>query len=208
MEIAIVLIIIGFIIAITLSTDRLMDSSMQKKAVTEMTEHQNNVLTFFDKFHALPGEYDEAEDVFGCASCNGDLDDQIDWANTPGPQAWLHLFLAGMINRDITSGAAGAAVIGVNVPAGGYVNSGYFLDDSIAAGGDSTTTYLGLGAQDGAGRNDGAIMNPNDAYAIDLKMDDGVADAGDLRGLAGCTAGYDLSSELDECAIIVAIVKQ
>ena len=148
------------------------------------------------------------------ATCNGDangsigsstvdavLSDSYEWF-----RAWQQLSDAGFIQGSFTGapGAAGTAdaIIGSNVPASAVTGAGwsllYFLFPSNGSADNGVLwrdEYGHLLALGGYVSNDytyGAVLRPDEAYSMDIKMDDGKPGTGKLRAwratrLANCT---------------------
>ena len=104
-EVAVVLVIIGLILAAVLQGRQLIASAEYKSLKSQLSEYRNAFYTFRDRYGALPGDFDEADTRLDLdAADNGDGDGTID--DGPGCAsdgdesclAWQHLRAAGMID--------------------------------------------------------------------------------------------------------------
>lgn len=112
-EVAIVLVIIGLILAAVLQGRQLIASAEYKALRSQLSEHRNAFYTFRDRYNALPGDFADADDRLGLSGANGDGDGAIE----PGPVcdeasdesclAWQHLRAADMLEGNPeTSGSS------------------------------------------------------------------------------------------------------
>lgn len=128
----------------------------------------------------------------GTATCNGDGNGAIADVTATNIherfRAWQHLANAGLIEGTFTgvrgSGGIAEGVIGSNIPrskingGGWYVtNSGVYAGDAnIFASNYGTVMYFGAAVATSAPFN--PIMKPEEAYNIDMKLDDGLPHQG------------------------------
>ncbi len=118
-------------------------------------------------------------------TCNGNGDGQI--ANAEIFRSWQHLSNAGLVEGQFTGVSAGpmatfTATVGTNVPRSKLQQAGWTLV-WLGSGGGSyfTINYrnaLALGANAMMSPTNGAFMKAEDAYNIDMKMDDGKPQSG------------------------------
>jgi prepilin-type N-terminal cleavage/methylation domain-containing protein len=219
-ELSIVLIILGLIIgAVTLGRHLLSKSQLQA-VISEMNFLNSAVTQFKDQFDALPGDFRSAGSFWTsvtCANssspagCNGNGDGWITSAGVSGEECyriWQHLSLAGLIEGNYTATNTKTDHYKSKFPNGYYnlrtmipfTNYGYrnFLEI-----GSWRTTF-----------SDSGVLTPIQAFTIDKKIDDGVANAGKVLGLngvlqAGCSydytslagANYTLSTTTPVCRV-------
>ena len=117
--------------------------------------------------------------------------------------AWQHLSLAEMVDEDF-SGAAGTPdqQIDANVP-GSALSANLFMLGTNVSGDeifDRTGTQLQYTTNASSSDPYGGALIAKDAIMIDLKLDDGVANTGDVYGVDGsasaansCSDAYDSS---------------
>lgn len=173
-------------------------------------------------------------------TCNGNGDGVIYSSSTyfnEGWRAWQHLSNAGLIDGSYTGtcGTAGActtsatyALIGVNVPKSKIAGAGFTLlnIDQGFSGASNGTNPSFFSADYGNAMFFGAphetyfttqsVLTPDDAYSIDVKIDDGKPAYGqvieyiDSSGTNGAcmtsttalTAGYDFTKKSSICTLI------
>lgn len=121
-------------------------------------------------------------------TCDGDGDSTFDAAPAVSQsgesfQFWRHLALAGLIEGDY-SGMAGAsstahAVAGTNVPASRLGNAGWFVEYTSNTAGTAEIyaiehgNFFVIGAVTTGGAPVNPALKPEEAWNIDVKMDDG-----------------------------------
>lgn len=163
-------------------------------------------------------------------TCNGNgngrwlvTDGVSDTSDPEGFRAWQHLANAGLVEGSYTgtkiSGTTRKATPGKNVPAGKISRSGFtFMSYDVTAA-DTwgwTGQYHGLvfGAESSDQETGEMLLNPEDAWNIDSKLDDGNPAYGlvrDFRDNTGChngtdpaTAKYTVSTSTVECSLFLA----
>jgi prepilin-type N-terminal cleavage/methylation domain-containing protein len=153
LEMAIVVVIIGLIIGGVVIGRSLIRNAELQSIMGEYGRYKQAVISFQDKYFALPGDFATATSIWGAAhatastcittasttklTCNGDgngriTDQQSSYATTYYEQfrAWQHLSNAGLISDTVsgisTSGTY-AYTIGVNIPASQFSGAGWRL---------------------------------------------------------------------------------
>ncbi len=133
-------------------------------------------------------------------TCSGDGDGHIELGEVDGAttvktvehfRAWQQLVNASLIQGNLTGvpGAGGDdhAVVEVNVPKGIIDGSGYSLYYLGAGGGNffaSALPYnhiLHFGQGTAAGITDAPTLIPDEAWEVDVKVDDGIPHSGSVR---------------------------
>lgn len=208
-ELSIVLIIIGLLVAGVTGGASLIKSSELRSVIGEARAWAVSVNGFYNQFGYLPGDYSTA---IGSASV-GDADSKIEYLNestiAEGRAAWFQMKGAGVVDSTVISSApvattsvAGSVVFGSQVPSSKIKSSGWDFDynttslqnvvvltGTISAAGTVANTLV-----NGTVTSTGAIT-PTDALSIDSKVDDGKANTGKIRGvgatIAGATKCYD-----------------
>ena len=145
-------------------------------------------------------------------------------------RAWQQLADAGFIQGSFTgapgSGGTNEAVIGTNVPASAVLGAGwtllYFLFPSNGSAEDSSLLWrdnyghiLTLGGFSSNSYTHAPVLKPEDAYALDLKIDDGMPGTGKVRAwrtgtLTSCTTGdtsqsaqtYSSNNTIQACSLV------
>lgn len=210
-EMAIVLVIIGFLLGIIIGGQHLILQATLKNTITEATGYREATATFREVYSAWPGDMPNATS-FWANTANGNDDQQVIGdsggpSNNEGYRAWQHLSQAEMIKGNFPGTASGnEAVIGENVPEATVKGSGYFFHYFNLA--PDKRNAITLGAFNSGTFNSNPALPPRDAEYIDRKMDDGLPRQGDVwaggnGGTGACYTGtaYNLTSENTECIL-------
>ena len=229
-ELSIVIIIIGFLIAGIASGQSLIKQAKLNSIINDFSKFSTAAHGFQARYDGVAGDFANAYAFWGATAnctdsyvldspydgCNGNGDGNVGpGAGSPigymeGDLFWKHLNLAGLLTGNYSGThnlTTGERVIGTDVPANAFQNSGYYatydtyfnivpLQDQIILGShvDNNVPY-------------GAALIPADAKTIDLKLDDGFPVTGKLlAGTSGANAtghcvngsgGEDLSGATD-----------
>jgi len=212
-ELSIVLIIIGLLIAGITGGASLIKSSELRAVMGEARGYAVAVNAFYTQFNALPGDFGTAVGAIGSVTTPaaglavGDGDSKIEFCTTgcvtgattaTGSEAaiaWQHLRFAGAIDTapTFTGGATATQTAGTHFPASKIKAAGWHFDYNNAAGSLQNVVVL-TGSISTAGTVDtnslvnGATMStgailPTDGLSIDAKIDDGVASTGKVRAV-------------------------
>jgi hypothetical protein len=168
------------------------------------------VLSFKNIYGAFPGDISNATFNWQDETKNGDGDGKIFHINSEGILAWQHLKLAKLLELNDKleatwkDGKIGEAVVAYNVPSSHIKGVGYYLDFSEEFGGN----FLGFGAEVAGGVNNGAALTPEEMMKLDIMIDDGLPNSGNLIAFAKnedecfVTGEYKLSSNKKECSAV------
>lgn len=214
-ELAIVLLIVGLLIAGILKGQELIENSRMTATISQSKSYEAAVNTFRDSYGALPGDLLGATTrVPGCTTavaCQaGDGNAQIGTV-APGvaltaltderAQFWLHLALANLITGvvpDYSTGSGAAVGFGSTLPAG-RVGGGFipgFASGAAAVGaapaGTTSGHFLVLQGAPGTAADaaNAGSMTAARASQLDLKLDDGKPGTGDVVGIGNGTGCY------------------
>ena len=175
---------------------------------TEANRYVTAITAFHDKYDALPGDMENATELFGKGAANGNGDDMID-ASTPETfQFWRQLALAKLIEGNYTGASANTSTMqwkfGKNTPVARLTlpwesfweifnprKTGWSIttlnDQNTKYAGDDIT-YAGkyglvlvFGGLSEVGQPGAPILPPVDAWNIDTKLDDGKPATGSVR---------------------------
>lgn len=204
-ELSIVIIIIGLLIAGVAAGTSLIQQAELNSAVTDFQNYQNAYNNFLGRYNKVPGDFDTADTIWpqctaaNSTNCNGNGNGVIDLGLVinEGVLAWKHLSLANMISSGIqdpgVTADSGILKLGLSIPASKINSAGYmmFIGSDLVAGGTATglwndgktnavyiakpSTSLSLFLNNGA-------LKAEDAFNIDKKLDDGVANNGVFSG--------------------------
>lgn len=205
-ELSIVLVILGLLVGGILAGQSLIRAAELRAVTTEQDRHRTAIHTFRNKYFSLPGDMpnatrfwgDQASGTSACASaatddgtpgtCNGNGDGNVGnlSANTgEALRGWQHLQMAGLIEGTYTGYLnSGAVTPGINAPKSKWGQAGWGHFWRGGAGG-SVWGYNGNVLQIGLTDLNGLfnpVFVPADAWNIDGKLDDGIADRGWVLG--------------------------
>ena len=231
-ELSIVLVILGLLVGGVLTGQSLIRAAELRSVTTEFSQYQTAVMTFKDKYFALPGDMTNATDFWGAKSnctsddstdvtCNGNGDGDIRTSDD-GFRAWQHLALAGLIEGAYTgtrgggggTGHATNAVAGFNVPAA-RVASGvgwcfnwnapstrFFNIDYDRFIMIGTTHPVSVNCHGANGSE--KVLTPEEAWNIDTKIDDGLPARGKVIGheTTACTTAHTDLDDLDATYVL------
>ncbi len=198
-ELSIVLVIIGLIVAGIMGGQSLIRAAKLRSVTTDINRFKVAITTYKDYYGYLPGDHTNAYDYFDgsggssvcgantigtATSCNGNGDGRIKFLFTSGTnedfRSWQHLSLAKMVPGEYSGEDAGSPNYqpDVNIPSSSIGYSGYWLFYygfySRAAG--NLIHVGGINSK----YPEGYFINTADAENIDRKMDDGLADGGNV----------------------------
>ena len=216
-ELSIVLVILGLLVGGVLTGQSLIRAAELRSMTSQYQRYQAAVMTFRDKYFALPGDMTNATAYWGiaagstgndstckaassstAATCNGNGDSFVNSSTGADERFrfWQHLANAGLIEGNYTGITAGS-VSGsttANVPSGRISASLWFVNYWGTTSGDSSffDANIGNGMEFGSvfANNDPylAVFKPEDAYNIDTKLDDGKPGTGKV--LARDVSGF------------------
>ncbi len=218
-ELAIVLVIVGLIVAAVLAGQSIIASSRVQAVLSQVKDYKTQVEIFEDKYAYLPGDMVNAEDMWpdaDYATDNGDGDGAINPANIQAANipedllAWEHLYLAKLI-PDVMTGDGTDYIVGTTIPAVAFKPGGYRIASNVSENsseGVANTLRLDLAVPNG--NNFGvALLVPKVAEALDVKADDGLPQTGMVWGsdtyddVIYCMSGnlYLVNSDKPECLL-------
>ena len=187
-ELSIVLIIIGLLIAGITGGASLIKSSEMRSVMGEARGYSVAVNAFFTQFDALPGDISIATGSVN--NITGNANGQIQYGTGEGVDAWFDLRNTGAIDNTLTYLAiSGAQAPGTNIPGSKVKSAGWAFDynstttfnvvvltgTTVAA--DATNTLV-----NGTIKSSVAITTA-DAASIDSKADNGIANSGNIQGI-------------------------
>lgn len=217
-ELAVVIAIIGLMLASIVGGANLLNAARVKKLISEYKNTINAISNFKEKYGYLPGDFDNASSYLSGAS-NGDGDTVIEGAlttqGTPEEDliAWQQLALGEYIRGSYTGTSYSSAArykIGSNAYVSDAYSTGvYYLSRAQTAYYGSTGTVLELGnIMDYSGTQKGlpfgGVVSARDAYAVDKKIDDG----NPAKGLFYTVRRYPVTGSGENAASISTCVTQ
>ena len=226
-ELAIVLIIIGLLVAGVTGGASLIKNAELRGVMGEARGYQTAVYSFNAKFDALPGDYGTQIGSSG----NGDGDGTIEFVNNntgatnrmEGNIAWRQLSNGLFIDAFTVLPAADAAsavsytqnltpgtgaTSGANIPGSKFKSLGWIFDyvgsQNVVIATAAITADMTLVDATAQAAVPTAILVPADALSIDTKTDDGVGNTGKVRGtITGCQSSgtYTTGTTTAACAL-------
>ena len=213
-ELSIVLIIIGLLVAGVVGGQSLIRQAELRTMIAEKHKYITAVSTFVLEYDALPGDMENATDYWGSdVTSNGDGDLEIFPAGgTPSDETehvlfWQHLSLSEILPGEYTGekrdpSDSNGYIADVNCPASKLEENSCYgprtIDNDTLSGSIWNVRrglYFFLGSIDTAS---GAILNGNDSgivsarelYGVDKKVDDGLPHRGEIGAVhSACYEG-------------------
>lgn len=192
-ELSVVIVIIGLIVAGIVAGQSLVYQAQLRKVISDANKYISAIETFRLQYDALPGDFNNASSHFAdCATdtvvtgntCNGNGDGDVlytDGSLREGWRAFEHLHHAGLIQQNLpylgikaASGTNLGSVVGENVPEGALSGSGYGMGHT----GHPAKYRFTIGAQAANWLPDAALFTHAEAFALDSKVDDGLPHRG------------------------------
>ncbi len=216
-ELSIVLIVIGLLIAGITGGASLIKSSELRSVMGEARGYAVAVNAFYSQFNALPGDYATS---ISASDVVGDGDGQIEYWNSAtaeGSEAWRDLKTIGAIDATLTyvSTATATQAATTNLPASKTKSSGWAFDYNTTN--SQNVVVLTAGTTGTGGSTTNTVVNgttlaaaailATDALSIDAKIDDGSPILGKVRGvnvaaLTTCVnTTYQVSQTSKTCAL-------
>jgi prepilin-type N-terminal cleavage/methylation domain-containing protein len=191
-EMSVVIVLIGLLAAGVMTGKSLVENARVQGVVSEFAQLRSAVDAFVDVQHYYPGDYPDASKAWeNAADGNGD------WRISASESAHVmyHLHAAGDVDRSYAGG--GALLVGTNLAPSSFKPGGYWVRTHEAATpvhGKSGEAIDLAGPSSSAALEDG-VLTPGQAYAVDVKTDDGMPAAGDLFASSGTKAGSPVCTE-------------
>ena len=142
-ELSIVIVIIGLIVAGVVGGQTLVRQSAIRSLVTEYNQYKVAVNAFKLEYDALPGDFNKADQYWtGATAGNGDKK-TYGW-NTEGVRFWDHLERAELISGSYTGVQQPAnprIVGGINVPSAKFGKEVTFTADHVSFGNGNTCIF-------------------------------------------------------------------
>lgn len=210
-ELAVVIVIIGFIIGGVLVGKSMIRSSQVLALTADIQKFKSAIDMFQKKYNALPGDMFNAQNYWGAAAnctsdqttlatCNGDGDGKIESNAASGAIGnenfllWKHLANAELIKGSYvgrTDGSTNYSATDRNSPSTKLKNGLWYTENfgtippSSDWGGNAFNGVydhtLEVGARTANTRPVGGIITANEASALDSKIDDSKPGTGNMR---------------------------
>jgi prepilin-type N-terminal cleavage/methylation domain-containing protein len=196
-ELSIVLVILGLLTGGILTGQNLIRAAELRSVTTQLANYNAAVMTFRDKYFALPGDMRNATDFWGAAdssgaggecsdpntdegtdseTCNGDGDSIIgNYSSNEYYERftfWEHLANAGLITGSYTGigdGGASTSTVNINVPAGKFGKTKF----ETYALNPASANYFPTNLDRNSWQVRPKVFFPEEVWNIDTKLDDG-----------------------------------
>lgn len=215
-ELSIVLVILGLLTGGILAGRSLIELATIRKTITELDNYKVAVNTFRLRFNGLPGDITNATSIFTDVQ-NGDGNWQIQYWNE-GLYAWMELAQAGLIPGSYVGTAVADPTPGENVPASAYdPGAGYSFAWEVEVAWPNNFNITGnvihFGRPVAGQTTKDPVLPPAVAYAIDMKLDDGMPALGSIHSwdtnftpdcitASAPDAEYNMSDESIACSLL------
>ncbi|MCZ6604220.1 MAG: prepilin-type N-terminal cleavage/methylation domain-containing protein, partial [Alphaproteobacteria bacterium] len=200
-ELAIVLVIIGLIIAAVLKGQELIVSARLKTTISDIDAIRGASNTFRDKYNALPGDYANAPTRVGTpagvtfANCDGSPGkcDGSGIIDGDGLTNETLLFWAHMAAANLISGVSplGAATIGDGLPSA-PIGGGLTIRNEVVINKAAHWIALGSGAASPTG-----VVDSEQALILDEKADDARPGTGSIRTVTSACTSETVDADID-----------
>jgi prepilin-type N-terminal cleavage/methylation domain-containing protein len=183
-EVSIVLIIMGLLLAGVLKGQDLIESARTKRVISQINEYKIAISSFIDKYDALPGDFNKASSLIKPNLPNGNGNGIIDGAGlAPGSEAlafWSHLAGADMVGSPGREEEHHIGEFGKGAP---ETSLGGGITVENHPNGLKGHWFI-LGKKHG-NHGTGGLLTPEQALAIDKKIDTGNPLSGKVRAIDG-----------------------
>lgn len=212
-ELSIVLIIIGLLIAGITGGASLIKSSELRSVIGEARGYAVAVNAFFTQYDAYPGDYSTA---ISSPDNVGNQNSRVEFFNASsineGSEAWRDLRTSGAIDSTLTIlGVSTAQSPTINFPGSKTKSNGWVFDSTtsdqknwvVLTGSTTSVSDASNTIVNGTSRASAALI-PTDALSIDAKTDDGRSTTGRVIGVtSACITGtaYTVATTTRACAL-------
>ncbi len=237
-ELAIVVTILGLLIAGVTGGAALIKVAQLRSIASEARNYETAVISFIAKYDALPGDYGTSiptPNAAAIASGTGNGDGNIEFLNGAATPVSETVIALNMLKNDgfLTGNFTPAAFLtntvaaltpgtNANVPASKTKGNGWFLASADVGGvvrnvavlfGGTTVASANLTnaltTASNANTTGSAALTPSDALSIDTKADDGYANSGRITALlTSCSTNADYTTATAYKACALAVQVQ
>lgn len=194
LELSVVLIIIGFIAAAVLVGGSLVRAAEVRATIADVEDFTARIRLFQDRYGYFPGDYPNASDAIQAGLFNGDGNYFILWDHEV-LTAWMHLYWAQLSNfgTGIWGGSGAPPPTASVIPPARFARGYYWfvaIPSSAYGDGPVASNYFMIATDhSGVATDWDGPVPPQDAYAIDTKLDDGTPNKGRVRASGGYLTG-------------------
>lgn len=179
-ELAIVLAIIGLLIGGVLKGQELLESARLKSVLTQVNQYRLAVSTFYEKYNALPGDFNHASNYIQKGLKDGNGNGVIEGAGLDGTSHeslsfWAHLAAANLIPHP--GDIKGKPAFGAGVPECKF-GGGFTVAHTPYP--DMPGHWFVIGQMHGS-KGNGALFTPAQALSLLMKADSADPSSGFFR---------------------------
>jgi prepilin-type N-terminal cleavage/methylation domain-containing protein len=214
-ELSIVIVIIGLIVAGVVAGQTLVKQSKLSRLSKEFSQLEMAFATFKMTYEQYPGDINNAYNYWGsscnstASKCNGDNSGTIEFGSADDDRethrVWQHLALAELVNGSFTGegdNATNANSNNIYYSASGLVKYHTESHGELKAFPADRYAQTNIFLHGGAAVAGGDWWNPAltvaDAYNMDKKIDDGIANRGKLNAMgSSCSAAKSSAGGAD-----------
>ncbi|RYE20249.1 MAG: type II secretion system protein [Sphingobacteriaceae bacterium] len=231
-ELAIVIAIIGFILASLIASKKLIYKAKLDGIISDINKIKDAVNQFETKYGTLPGDLAIADQILLGATASVNGNGIID-SSAEALQFWYHLKLAGLLTYNFDGASANKYVAATytnsgGIMAGSFNNSAYNVliynttskmyndlgNNVIGSNLTNSKIIINLSFSPSSSYKT-EILTPQDALYIDKKLDDGNPETGIIRSANGISISspcvtssqYNLSTSTPACYLQFLIDK-
>jgi len=235
-ELAISLAIIGLLMVMVMGGANLIDNAKLNSVIIDIYNLEKAIADFKQQYKYYPGDFPDAGQLWTSATCpnspvpsgcNGNGDGLVTYTTTADgyeiARVMQHMGLAGMIKGNYIGNPA--SVTGTYYPSS-FPGASFTLQSFVASYtytvfGVSGTAIIFGSFNSNIHTNNYAALTPLEAEKIDSKIDDGIADSGQLFAMDGANvssgscsapasssgANYNLSYKAPACVLLYWLEK-
>ncbi len=201
-ELSIVLVIIGLLIGGILVAQSMINTARIEGVIRTIGQYDAAVANFRTKFNALPADNTLLHGCITVSSCNDGLVDEhyeagYFWSDLSQGVGLMNSQGTAYVPFDPFSTNDPTKMPGLNIDQPSPASGNFLIPYSDTPSGPMNWRF-----ESGAVATGGGAMLPKDNLALDIKMDDGIANTGNVQGINGtCNSGsnYNLTSTAYSC---------
>jgi len=196
------IVITGIVLEFIVGGENLIRSGEVKQMIKDINKYNTAINNFKRKYGELPGDIRKTK-IFGLSENNTDgnengiIEDQsgsIKQASGEITNFWLHLTNSSFLDEKFDGKSNAQAKVGTSFP---RINN-----IGITVFGFEGENYLQIGvigADNSTIRMADKALNPNDAFVLDKKLDDGLPKTGDILAVGGSKFVNGINSVNKDC---------
>lgn len=207
-------ILVGMIVSAIIVINNVNQEYKIRQVAGAFQKYKYAYLSFNNVYSGIPGDLERATFYWKDKTEDGNGDRRISFDNKESILAWQHLQLAKLIDDTATYSGKwqdekeGVLIEAFNIPKGLYEKTGYIFnfDEKL-----QKNIIMFLGTTDERGIPESASLTASEAYNLDLIIDDGMPETGNIRasstsnGECFVAGEYKLSDDVKECISIFDI---